>query len=734
MEAAHGPTFTKSSFDSCPYQRVHGALLMRKHLSLILAGVLFACPAILLAEEADSPEEQLAAASALFDAKKFPEAAQRLDAFLAAYPKHAKAGAAAFALGRARAELKQYDKAVPAYEKAVASKDAAILPMAELGLGEAAMYSRQWDKAAAALTEAVKTDLPVNQAATAWYWIGQADYQLGKYAASQDAYDKITREMKRSDLIDSAYYGAGLAAQRQGKTQEARQRFQIVVDRYPKSEDRTNALLGLAQLDVNEKRWPQARAELEALLAGGSLSAETRAAAEDSLIETLLELQDYAAATPSLEAAMSRLPANDPNRFRAQLSLGTARYRQKQYDRALPAYLEAAKSTEEPVASQGLYWAANAQLALSHSSEAADLFQKLATRYPNSELAKKAQARAGEARADVVNSITDPAQLAAALKTLPAAERGPAAIRLARLYLQQKRYAEAAAPLVDILKSNPPAPVGPEANYLLGVAYDGLGKDAQAEAALSSAIRSAADATWLSDAQSRLAWLYVSLKQPDKAEAAANAALGGKLEADAQQQTRLALLQAYLDQKKWDQALDSSKALLQGNPPPDTVATVLFTQAWVAEKRAMPEESLPLWERIAKEFPKSQYAADALLRVGDARMKAEKWDEARDSYTALIANFPKSPLVFEARYKLGSTLYNSGKPAEAATEFDTVANDKASGEYAPESLYWAGVALDKAGKKPEAIQRLTKLVAQYPTHARVANAKIRLAALKAVGG
>lgn len=709
---------------------------MRRFVTFMLASVLFACPAILRAEEADTPEEQLAAASALFDAKKFAEAAQRLDAFLAAYPKHARAGAAAFALGRARAELKQYDKAVPAYEKAVAAKDPAILPMAELGLGEAAMNTRQYDKAVSALTEAVKTDLPIDQAATAWYWIGQANYQLGKFQASQDAYDHITHELKRANLVDSAYYGAGLAAQRQGKTDEARQRYRVVVDRYPKSEDRTNALLGLARLDVTEKRWPQARTELESLLNAPDLPADTRAAAEDSLIETLLELQDYVAAIPRLQSALNRLPANDPNRFRAQLSLGTAQYRQKQYEPALAAYLEAAKSSEEAVAAQGLYWAANAQIALNRSGEAATLFQKLAARYPDSDLAKKAQQRASDARADVVNSFTDPAQLAAALKTLPAAERGPATIRLARLYLQQKKIAEAAASLVDLLKSNPapPATISGEANYLLGIAYDGLSKDAQAETAFSTAVKIGGDAAWVPDAQSRLAWVYLNLKQPEKAETAANAALAGKLEAEARQQTRLALLQAYLDQKKWDQALDGCKTLLQSNPPPDTVATVLFTQAWVADKRGMMDHSLPLWERLANEFPKSQYAPQALIRVGDARMKAEKWDEARDRYSVVVANYPKSPLVFEARYKLGSALYNGGKPAEAAAEFDAVANDKAAGDYGPESLYWAGVAYDKAGKKPEAIQRLSKLVADYPTHARIANAKIRLAALKAVGG
>ena len=47
-----------------------------------------------------SAEEQLAAASALFDAKKFADSAQRLEAFLNTNPKRAKAGPAALALGR----------------------------------------------------------------------------------------------------------------------------------------------------------------------------------------------------------------------------------------------------------------------------------------------------------------------------------------------------------------------------------------------------------------------------------------------------------------------------------------------------------------------------------------------------------------------------------------------------------------------------------------------------------
>src|SRR5579862_7175330 len=138
--------------------------------------ILIACfPALC---RADTPEEQLAAASALFDAHKYADAATKLDAFLAAYPQHARAGAAALALGRCRAELKQYDRAIPAYEKVIAAKDATLVPLGELGLGEAALNAHQYDKAATALNAALKSQLKKDQQLAAELWLGQAEYQL----------------------------------------------------------------------------------------------------------------------------------------------------------------------------------------------------------------------------------------------------------------------------------------------------------------------------------------------------------------------------------------------------------------------------------------------------------------------------------------------------------------------------------------------------------------------------
>ena len=94
-----------------------------------------------------------------YSARKNRGSGQKLDAFLAATPRHQKAGVVAFTLGRCRSELKQYPQAVAAYEKAIAFKDPAVLQLAYLGLGEAATYAHDYEKAAFALELALRGQL-----------------------------------------------------------------------------------------------------------------------------------------------------------------------------------------------------------------------------------------------------------------------------------------------------------------------------------------------------------------------------------------------------------------------------------------------------------------------------------------------------------------------------------------------------------------------------------------------
>lgn len=686
--------------------------------------VLLAAPALAFAAplpplHAQAPAEQLAAASALYDAGKFAQAAKVLDAFLAANPGHPRAGAAALALGRCRSELKQYAKAVPAYEKAIAAKDPSVKRLAELGLGEAALQTSQWAKAAGALKAATAAGVTPAQAPIAYDWLGQANYQLGQYAAADQAYTVVVSKYPDSETAAEAAFGAGLSALKLGRADEARRRLRAVVDRYPKGENRPQALLLLGQLDLGAKQYGQARDEFQAALAAVGADVDTKGAAEDGLVNALLKLDDYAGAAMRLQAILAHLPAADPQRFPVQLTLGRCLYSQKQYAPAQAAYSTAAKSPDAKVAAQGLYWSANCALALGHSGEAAALFAQVASRFPASELAAKARAKAGDVKA--------------------AAKEDNAAgvLRQARRDLDAKKYASAGAALTTLLATAPPADVSAEAHYLLGLADQGLDKISQAIAALTAALPGGAGTDWLPDAHVQLAWLNIARRQPAAAEKDARAALSlsskpGYSPAVAQQ-ARLALVQADLDQQKWDDALAGCRTLSAATPPPDVMATVLFTQAWVSEKQGHADAALPLWARLASEFGGSAYASQALLHLGDASFRAQKFDDAQARYADLLAKYPQSADAPQARLGLGNALYSLGRYDGAAAAFDVLAADKSANDLRPEALYWAGASWEKAGKKTAAVQRLSRLVSEYPASARVARAKVRLAYLKAGG-
>jgi TolA-binding protein len=521
----------------------------------------------------------------------------------------------------------------------------------------------------------------------------------------------------------------------------------------------------MARLNLQDGRYQEARTVLEPL--ARSTDAAIRDGAEESLVHCLLELKQFPAAAQVLDGILKRLPAADSQRFRVQLTLGHCRYRQEQFEPAAVAYAEAARSTDAEVAAEALYWGANARSAQARHADAAALFGRLVERHPAHALAARAQLRAAdelvaakqtepasaayrrviqlfprsreaeEARqglSALTASLDDPVKLLAALKTAPAAERVPGTLRAARLFLQKRLYADAATTLRGLAPLKPTPPQVAEGRYLLGLAEEGGGRTAPAVAALDEAVRAGTGQPWLADAHARLAWLHLDQKQPARSEASARAALGLSPAPELARQAQTALLQAQMDQQKWEPALETCSALLASMPDTDATLTVLQAQASIHVRRGRPGDALPVWDRIVREYPRTPAAVQAVLDRADHFFEAKDWPAAAEGYRGAAATAAAGPLRHEARFKYGSTLYHQEKYVEAAAEWDAVAAEKEAGDYGPEALYWAGAACEKAGKSAEAIDRLTRFVTAHPRHARAANAKVRLAALKAVAG
>ncbi|MBM3459842.1 MAG: tetratricopeptide repeat protein, partial [Armatimonadetes bacterium] len=553
--------------------------------------------------QAQSAEERLAEASALFDAKRYEQAATKLDQFLTLFAQHEKAPNVALALGRCYTELKQYGKAVPAYERAATIKDPMLRSAALLGLGEAAVQTSQWPVAIRALEEAARGALKPEQGAVVWYWLGEAYFEQKQYAQAEMAYARVVSQFPENSLAGGAGYAAALAALRQGKNDGAQQYARGVVDRTPRAEERPRAQLLLAQLELDARRPRDARKGFEAVLADTSAAAREASvqdAALEGLVQALLDLNEHGVAAEHLQTLVGKLPATEPRRFRALLALGTCRFRQKQYEGALTAYRDAAQTPDGAVAGEALYWAANTLTALERHGEAAAEYDRLLKKHPNHAYAARAQLRQGDAlvaakqpaeasRAyrrviekypeaeqakearqalvDLTGRTTDPVALAELLRALPPAERARGAARLARLHLEGRKFAEAERALNELLAELPAGEAPAESRYLLGVALEGQEKPEPAAAALAEAVRKEPAAVWAGDAHSRLAWLYLDLKRPADAEQAARAALSGQPMPATRLQARLALVQSLLGQERWEPTLTEARAFLETNPP-----------------------------------------------------------------------------------------------------------------------------------------------------------------------
>ncbi len=73
-----------------------------------------------------------------------------------------------------------------------------------------------------------------------------------------------------------------------------------------------------------------------------------------------------------------------------------------------------------------------------------------------------------------------------------------------------------------------------------------------------------------------------------------------------------------------------------------------------------------------KYYPKTDYASNAVFYLGEIAFVQQKYPEALDHYSDVIANFPNSFKLGAARYKRGATYIAMGKKAEGIADLRAV--------------------------------------------------------------
>jgi len=107
----------------------------------------------------------------------------------------------------------------------------------------------QWSLAIAGFDTYIKTFPRSDLTDDAQFYIGETHYNDGRFANAVIAYDEVIVSYSEGDVVPEAQYKKGLALDRLGDTDQARETFQTVLDSFPDSRMAALALQALNRLN-----------------------------------------------------------------------------------------------------------------------------------------------------------------------------------------------------------------------------------------------------------------------------------------------------------------------------------------------------------------------------------------------------------------------------------------------------------------------------------------------------
>jgi tol-pal system protein YbgF len=106
----------------------------------------------------------------------------------------------------------------------------------------------QWDLAIQGFQTYLKAYPKSPMSPQAAFYIGQAHYAAGRFKDAIAAYDQLIADYAGTDSVAEAYYKRGLAYERLGQTDRARQSLEYVIKTFPDSNTATLARQALERL------------------------------------------------------------------------------------------------------------------------------------------------------------------------------------------------------------------------------------------------------------------------------------------------------------------------------------------------------------------------------------------------------------------------------------------------------------------------------------------------------
>jgi tol-pal system protein YbgF len=191
-----------------------------------------------LDRKVDSTQESVSATRARTDAR-FSDLTQRMDVLEGKLDASGERfQQVAMKVDTVKERLSRADSIRAARGAAIGGDSTAILdPEAAYQAAYADMASGRYDLARQAFGEYLKHYPDTEVSDNAQYWIGECLYATGDFHGAVEAYSLVPKNYPKGDKVAAALLKTGYALARLNQADEAKQYFQQVIQKFPKSDE-----------------------------------------------------------------------------------------------------------------------------------------------------------------------------------------------------------------------------------------------------------------------------------------------------------------------------------------------------------------------------------------------------------------------------------------------------------------------------------------------------------------
>jgi len=514
--------------------------------------------------------------------------------------------------------------------------------------------------------------------------MAQAQLAQGKWQAAVKTLEDALAKWPTEKRPDSFRFWLAEALLHGERYAEAEQRYAEVIDKYPHSAYRPQALYGLAFARFKQGHFDEALTALDEL---SKLEAKPELAQEADLLrgQVHLALQQFDRAEAVLASVVSKYP-NTRAAFRADIWLGESFSHRNRPDDAIKSY-----------------------------GAVIDSYKSSPNKPVTGELA--AEAWRGEGwvywQQQKFDNAAQAFSQALALAQDPPLKR-EAMLKLGESYVRSGKLAEGVEKLKTYLRSTPSDPLADEIQMTIADLLFANNDPTNALPEYVNLIDKYPQSALLAKANFNAGWCEWKLDKVADAlpyfRQAATLAKDPSIAAEALFKvgdSEFALGQ-YTD------AITDYQRLTSTYPDTKLLDRALFQLGRSYERTHNGEAAAHVYGSLVQQFPKSDYAAESQFSIGVIEGGLGKEPEARAAFGTVIANYPQSEWAPKASLAIGESFYREGKYDEAAAAFQKLIAAAPDSELGQRAFYNRGWCYAQEGQADRTLADFTEFIKKYP--------------------